>query len=344
MNHTALNTTFSSCSFSFSPLNPANISPDLRAVFIARIVVNAVTCPLIILLNILVIVAVKTKRQLRTKSNIALACLSTTDLVIGLVVQPLHIASASLLLKGEQNMFCTLTDLSNTVIITCLLASFYHFILMSAERYVAIKHPFTYETQVTEIRIIVASCLAWAVAIILYSKNLLTIAILVIFQMLLAVVAVYFNVSVYKEVRRQETQIAVNQVSLQAKKKLLKNKKAFYTTLIVLLVILLCYIPTRICIVVLLLSKEKIPENVRHIAIYLLPLMPVLNSLFNPLIYAVRIRHFRVALIQLLSRKTIAQAEQLERKIFGPRECGVNANAELGQGGARRQDAWQEND
>jgi len=281
--------------------------------------VNAVTCPLIILLNILVIVAVKTKRQLRTKSNIALACLSTTDLVIGLVVQPLHIASASLLLKGEQNMFCTLTDLSNTVIIACLLASFYHFILMSAERYVAIKHPFTYETQVTEIRIIVASCLAWAAAIILYSKNLLTIAILVIFQMLLAVVAVYFNVSVYKEVRRQETQIAVNQVSLQAKKKLLKNKKAFYTTLIVLLVILLCYIPTRICIVVLLLSKEKIPENVRHIAIYLLPLMPVLNSLFNPLIYAVRIRHFRVALIQLLSRKTIAQAEQLERKIFGPR-------------------------
>ena len=30
---------------------------------------------------------------------------------------------------------------------------------MSAERYVAIKHPFTHETQVTEIRIIIASAL-----------------------------------------------------------------------------------------------------------------------------------------------------------------------------------------
>ena len=74
------------------------ISPDLHAVFIVRIAVHTLTCPLIILLNILAMVAVKTKRQLRTKSNIALACLATTELVVGLAVQPLHIASASLIL------------------------------------------------------------------------------------------------------------------------------------------------------------------------------------------------------------------------------------------------------
>ena len=255
MNHTTVNTTLYTCGFSFSPLNPANISPDLRAAFIARIVVNAVTCPLIIVLNILVMVAVKTKRPLRTKSNIALACLSTTGLIVGLVVQPLHITEATLLLKGDQNMFCTLTAVSNKVTFKCLLVSFYHTVLMNAERYVAIKHPFAYEIRVTEIRIIIASCLTWAVTIIPYSKNLLIIAILVIFQMLLAVVSVFFNVSVYKEVRRQERRIAANQVSLEAKEKLLMNKKAFYTTLIVLLVISLCFIPTRICIIVLLLSN-----------------------------------------------------------------------------------------
>ena len=213
-------------------------------------------------------VAVKTKRQLRTKSNIALACLSTTDLIVGLVVQPLHITEASLLLKGEQ--FCPLTDLSNKVAFKCLLASFYHLVLLNVERYVAIKHPFAYETLVTEIRIVTASCLAWAVAIILNSKNLLTTAILIIIQMLLVAISVCLNVLVYKEVRRQEKHIAANQVSSEAKKKLLKNKKAFYTTLIVLVVILLCYIPMHICIVAVFLSKEKIPENVSHIAIYLL--------------------------------------------------------------------------
>ena len=90
MNHSTLNTTVSSCGNSLYRVNLANISPDLRAVFIVRIVVNALTCPLIIVLNILVMVAVKTKRPLRTKSNIALACLSTTDLIVGLVVQPVY--------------------------------------------------------------------------------------------------------------------------------------------------------------------------------------------------------------------------------------------------------------
>ena len=56
---------------------------------------------------------------------------------------------------------------------------------------------------------------------------------------------------------------------------------------------------------------------------YLVTLLPVLNSLFNPLIYAVRIRYFRVAFLELLTRKTTAQAEELERKIFGPRRIGV---------------------
>ena len=90
MNHITFNTTISNCRSSLFSINLTNISPDLRTVLIVRIVVNALTCPLIIVLNILEMAAVKTKRQLRTKSNVALACLATTDLVVGLVVQPLH--------------------------------------------------------------------------------------------------------------------------------------------------------------------------------------------------------------------------------------------------------------
>lgn len=54
--------------------------------------------------------------------------------------------------------------------------------------------------------------------------------------------------------------------------------------------------------------------------------------MFNPLIYAVRIRHFRVAFIQLLSRKPNVQAEELERKIFGLGGTGVNDNLVVKQG------------
>ena len=336
MNDITSNTTVSSCGFSSFPLNPAKISHDVRAVFTVRITVNALTCPLITVLNILVMVAVKTKRQLRSKSNMALACLATTDLVVGLVLQPLHIAMESFLFKGEHNMFCTITDVSKTVTLKCLLASFHHLVLMSAERYVAIKHPFAYDTKVTEGRIIIASALAWATAIIIPSQNLListnlSKAVLALSKMFLLIFPLYFNVSVYKEVCRSAKQIAANQVSLEAKKKILRNRKAFYTTVIVTLVIFLCYIPLNICLAILFAFKSRISPNVGLIVLYLFTLLPVLNSLFNPLIYAVRIRNFRVAFIQILSRKTAAQAKEFEGKIFGKRQIVIHGNINEGQ-------------
>ena len=140
---------------------------------------------------------------------------------------------------------------------------------------------------------------------------------------------VYLNVFVYKEVRRSEKQIIANQISLEAKQKLLKNKKAFYCTIIVLLAISLCYFPAYIIIVILeSFLKDSIPINAKQVIINLLSLLPILNSLFNPLIYAVRIRYFRVAFIQLMWKKTLTQAEQLERKVFGPRQIQVIATAD----------------
>ena len=323
MNNTTFDTKFSSSGLCLGPQNLASTSSHLSAVLIARVVVNALTCPLITVLNILLLVAVKTKPQLRTKSNIALACLATTDLVVGLVLQPLQIASDISLLRGDI-MFCTVIDLSKTVTLKCVLASFHHLVLMSAERYLAIKYPFTREAQVTEVRIIMTSAVAWAAAIVLSSEDLLATAIILTFETLLIILPIYFNVSVYKEVLRNSKQIAANQVSLEAKEKLLKNKKAFYTTVIVLLVMLLCYIPTRISVVILISFKNRVAPNIRATAIYLLNLLPILNSLFNPLIYAARVRYFRVAFIQLLFRKPTAQVEELERKIFGIRKVGVN--------------------
>ena len=147
-----------------------------------------------------------------------------------------------------------------------------------------------------------------------------------------------FRSSVYREVRRSEKQIIANQVSLEVKEKLLKNKKAFYCTIIVLLAIFLCYFPANIIILILIsFVKDDIPINAAHIVYNLVTLLPVLNSLFNPLIYAVRIRYFRVAFIQLLSRKTIAEAEQLEMNIFGPKQVRVLTTAEQRENRVRRE-------
>ena len=118
---------------------------------------------------------------------------------------------------------------------------------------------------------------------------------------------------IYKEVRRNAQKIIAYQVSLKAKEKLLKKNKAFNTTVLILVTSLLSCIPTNAWIIVSF--KEKISSKVGHIVSVLSYILRL--SLLNPLIYTVRIIIFRVAFIQMLSRKTLEQAKELEQKIFG---------------------------
>ena len=52
-----------------------------------------------------------------------------------------------------------------------------------------------------------ASALAWAAAIILSYVGLLYGGVIIVSETLLIILPIYFNVSVYKEVRRNEKQI-----------------------------------------------------------------------------------------------------------------------------------------
>ena len=156
----------------------------------------------------------KTNRQLRTKSNVSLACLATTDLVVGLVVQPFEIVHYSFMLKGETDIICsTLAKVRTAFTIKCVITSLNLFVLLSAERYIAIKHPFTYENLVTEVRIIAATGLTWAVVIAIpaedfWPPNIQYVGILLVvisMQLISIALVVYLNVSVYREIRRRRS-------------------------------------------------------------------------------------------------------------------------------------------
>ena len=133
---------------------------------VAASVLDLVACPFTILLNVLVMVAVKTKRRLQTHPNILLACLALTDLMVGLVLQPLHITKTIFLLQGKSlRDFCDI-ELAFTLIFMILtFATLSHLLLISGERYLAIKHTFAHATVVTKARLIISSALVWIAAI-----------------------------------------------------------------------------------------------------------------------------------------------------------------------------------
>ena len=78
-----------------------------------------------------------------------------------------------------------------------------------------------------------------------------------------------------------------------------------------LLVILLCYIPKNICVVIVINSKERIPHNRGVTAMYVL-LSFQLNSLFNPLIYAVRIHYFAQRLVSCCQGRLFHKLKNLK--------------------------------
>ena len=92
-------------------------------------------------------IAVKTKRRLQTHPNIPLACLALTDLMVELVVQPLHITGTIFLLEGKDFHECC--DIYSafyfSLVISCW-ASVFYLLLIIGGRYLAIKHNFAHSS------------------------------------------------------------------------------------------------------------------------------------------------------------------------------------------------------
>ena len=65
------------------------------------ITVLSIACPLTTVLNLLVIISVKRKPQLKTISNTLLGCLAVTDTLMGIIGLPLFVTTRMLTYQAE---------------------------------------------------------------------------------------------------------------------------------------------------------------------------------------------------------------------------------------------------
>ena len=126
----------------------------------------ALTCPLVILTNMLVIAAVKTRRRLQNMSNILLACLAGTDLLVGTVTLPASMAAEIFAIAGgSATMYCSIKNkIVSPLRFFSVLTSFLHLAVVSVDRYIALKYSLQYEDIVTKFRITIAVAVAWFIA------------------------------------------------------------------------------------------------------------------------------------------------------------------------------------
>lgn len=309
-----------------------NVPPKVNVALVSSLVLNCVTFPFTVVLNLLVIAAVKTRQRLRTNSNVVIACLETTDLLVGVFVQSFYfpvVMSVISTLEGDLSSTTCLIRLtfSNGLGMFCG-ASLFQLVLMTVERLLAIFRPYSHNVCVTEGRIVAASIVAWVVNLLftiiyLVFKVRFLFPVLAIFWLSLAIIIVGQFI-LYREAR---TQIRAQQVAvkMESRQKFEKEKKALKLKTYVVLTMLLFYFP----IIVIRLVLSKVSLNITYIILLIGGFIPILNSVANPIIYAARLRQFRVAFLEIILRKNFTEAQQIEMRLFCIRKRGERASTRI---------------
>ena len=267
--------------------------------FIIIIIINTITCPFTVLLNLLVIKAIKSTPRLRTNSNILLACLAVTDSLTGLLGQPLFVLSKIFQLFGLSDSG-TVENCYFSTVIVIVTASYFHLMLVTLERLIAIKFTMQYPNFITDEKMKRAVLVVWILAFINGTFRVLKLSLVVrFFSVLLTLSCILFLAFayfvMYRETRLQQEKIKTQQLPQQEVERFNKENKALKTTVFVVGAVIICLLPICFCLILLVTCFCDICPTIAPVT----QTCAMLNSLVNPLIYCWRQKEMRKVIFRL---------------------------------------------
>ena len=285
------------------------------AAFYVTITTKSIASPFAVLLNLLIIVAVRNRRTLQKNSNILLTSMAVADLLVGAVSMPLTIALDILLLREKLSLkICKIAGANQIVLYSAVSSSFYHLTFIAWERYVAIVKWTNYKNIITKTRLKICAVVAWvlaAIAAIVVSilsvaeVDQKVIAGLSIFSASKTVLCVaiigYCYITLYLYVRKRKYN-EINQVSVRANAKLEKSiAKATGTVTAALLV---SYVPS----IIALFLGDAVPFLRTSSYFRWSELLIQMNSFFNPIVYCFAMnRTFRNEVREMINLNSVLQ-------------------------------------
>ena len=269
----------------------ADVPPVAGAIII--IIINTITFPCTVVLNALVIKAVKTTPRLRTNSNILLACLAVTDALTGLLGQPLFVLWKIFLLVGLSDSKIV-ENCNYAIVVITLTASFFHLMFVTFERLIAIKFTMQYSNIITDNSMKRAVLVAWIISFIFGVFDVIEwdLVLRSLSGVLTASCIIFLSVAyfiMYRETRRHQEKIKTQQMPQEEVERFTKENKALKTTLYVVGAVFVCLLPLCFCLIVIATGlSESCP-----IDLSLMQTCAMLNSFVNPLIYCWRQKEMR---------------------------------------------------
>ena len=283
---------------------------DVHSSYIAIAVLNGLLCFTAIFLNSVTIKALRKALPLPKQLKTLLLSLTVSDLGVGLLVHPLHIALITMDLKqiSYNGHAYDATQYAFLVAANLLIhASLFGVIALGADRFLAIHLHLRYQELATH-RLVVGSVILiwissaaislprpWAARQIIYIAFAIT-------DSLCLVIAALLYCKLYVTAKRHIKQIKTQRgQDLGRKKELLRNAatltKSSTGTLFVYLALLVCYLPNACLLVMYSILGQN--ATIKTMQLYTVTLL-FLNSSLNPLIYCWKMRHIRHAVMDIL--------------------------------------------
>lgn len=288
-------------------------NPDDTVNIITTYVITVVACPLTILFNTLIIMAVAKKQSLQNNHNILISSLAASDLLVGAVYQPLSILRGAFdfHLDNPPEFLCTLDLINIFSLYAASCTSVCHLTAIAWERNTRISEDMNYPTGVTRKRIKMLIFVSWISTFVFVSPGLLYLAgvnqkyimpldisIVVIIIVLLFLI-VYFYLSIYFKTRklvRNPTNANVSQIAMAK-----FEKRIAVTTGLLTAALLISYTP----LISIILFRDFFPALSGSSFFFWSMTLTELNSLANPVLYCCRNRQMSHAMLELLGREIV---------------------------------------
>ena len=277
--------------------------------YIANCVSNAFLSYTAIMLNSVMIHAIRKTSSLPKTLKTLLLSLAVADLSVGLLAQPLYVAIHIMNLEqnsSENNPASNaIEEASHFTGILYSMASFFGVMALSADRFLAIHLHLRYQELVTHNRVVAVVILTWVLSAFLSVAGfwIPLYIIFLIYSILLAaclITAACLSCKIFVTVRRHAAQIQALQIQQVTQNGELanfwRNIRSGIGAVYVYLVFFLCYAP-HICIVISNIFART--TELKDEFVYAITLV-LLNSSLNPLIYCWKMRHIRHAVMSIV--------------------------------------------
>ncbi|KAM4588523.1 adenosine receptor A1 [Odontesthes bonariensis] len=272
--------------------------------------------------NVLVVLVVCVNRALRNTTFCFIVSLAVADIAVGILVIPLAIVIS----LGFNTQFYTCLLLSCLLLIITQ-SSILSLLAIAIDRYLRVKIPTKYSIIVTPGRAYVVVCLCWILSFLsglvpmigwnnhdtIRNFNSSDEIVCEFTKVIRMDYMVYFNffgwvvvpltimitlyVEIFRVIRQQLNRRA--EATCDGDRYYRKELKLAKSLALVVFLFLLCWLPIHIMNCITYFCPEcHIPKFAMYVGIF----MSHVNSALNPMVYAFRIKRFRLTLIQITRR------------------------------------------